>query len=39
MIEILASADTFFTGDVVFFGLLGAAVWYWQSRKDEDFYG
>jgi hypothetical protein len=38
MIEVLASSDTFFNGDFLFFGILGAFVWYLQSKRDEDFY-
>lgn len=39
MIEILASSPLFFTGDWLFFGLVGTVVWYFKSKDDEDFYG
>lgn len=40
MIQILASSYfEFFTGDFLAFGLLGAIIFAFQKKKDNDFYG
>jgi hypothetical protein len=40
MIEVLAASYfEFFTGDFLAFGLLAAIVFYFQRKKDDEFFG
>lgn len=40
MIQTLATAYfEFFPGDWLLFGLIGTVVYFFKSKKDDDFYG